>query len=123
MNFVLFSGNLVRDLELKQSSNGKDYTYGTIGVYQGKNENGESKPSIFFDFTCFGNDAKTLAETSKKGDLIVICGRLEEVETTSDDGRTFVHKRVICQSAKACKKYVATPQTNEYDPSIWESAK
>ena len=128
MNFVLFSGHLVNDMTLQQNQQGKDYTFGKIGVYQGKDQNGQPKPSMFFDFVCFGFDAKDLVNLAHKGDLITVCGRLEETTSIGNDGKTYVNKRIVCQSAKPCKKPepVSTPtniqntnMNNSYDPSIW----
>ena len=91
-------------LAKKVGPKGKVYAFGKIGVYNGKNNQGETRQSMFFDFVCFGKDAEDLQVTGKKGQPIIVNGRLEEDKSISQDGREFINKRVVCNSAKVCVK-------------------
>lgn len=69
MNNVIFSGNLVNDVQTGEKD-GKIYAYGKIGVYNGKDRQGQQRPSMFFDFVCFGFDAETLKMVKKENKLL-----------------------------------------------------
>lgn len=105
MNNLTIQGNLVNDVTLGTTQDGKKYCYGKIAVNQLKDRNGADRDPMFFEFTAFGYDAETLAMVAKKGDSIVISGRLEEESYTSEkDGKTYINKKVIANTAKALVK-------------------
>ena len=114
MNNILIQGNLVNDVTLGTSQDGKKYCYGKIAVNQGKDRNGVDKKAMFFDFTAFGYDAETLSMVAKKGDSIVLSGRLEEDESEKD-GKTYTNKRIVANVAKALVKR-PKEETTEEDP-------
>lgn len=104
-NNIIIQGNLVNDVTLGNSQDGKKYCYGKIAVNQLKDRNGVDRDPMFFEFTAFGYDAETLSMVAKKGDSIVISGRLEEESYTSEkDGKTYINKKVIANNAKALVK-------------------
>ena len=96
MNSVLFTGNLVNDIATNEKD-GKLYAYDKIGVYNGKDKEGNQRDSMFFDFVVFGHDAEMLRDLAKKGDQVTIMGRLEE-DKNEKDGKTYTNKRVICSN-------------------------
>ena len=100
MNYIMLQGNLVSDVQTNTNGEGKTYTFGKIGVYNGKNKSGETRESMFFDFVVFGRDAEDLQATGTKGTPIIVAGRLEE-DKSEKDGKIYVNKRVICTNAKA----------------------
>lgn len=93
-NVILMSGNLVNEVATN-GSNGKIYAYGKIGVYNGKDKQGNQRDSMFFDFVCFGRDAELLRDMAKKGDPVTLVGRLEE-DRNEKDGRLYINKRIVC---------------------------
>jgi len=95
-NMILMSGNLVNDITVNES-NGKLYAYDKIGVYNGKDKNGNQRDSMFFDFVCFGRDAELLRDMAKKGDPVTLVGRLEE-DKSEKDGRVYINKRIVCNN-------------------------
>lgn len=113
MNNVQFLGNLVDDVKTNTNGDGKLYAYGKVGVYNGKDKSGDNRDSMFFDFVVFGRDAEALQTTGKKGQPIIITGRLEEDKTVSQDGKTYINKRVVCTNAKAIIK--VQRESNGYD--------
>jgi len=114
MNNLTIQGNLVNDVTLGTSQDGKKYCYGKLAVNQGKDKNGVDRDAMFFEFTAFGYDAETLSMVAKKGDAILVSGRLEESKSEKE-GVTYINKKIICNSAKAIVK---RPQENkiEQDP-------
>jgi len=108
-NQIIIQGNLVNDVTLGTSQDDKKYCYGKIAVNQGKDRDGNDKDAMFFEFTAFGYDAETLSKVAKKGDPIVVSGRLEE-NKSEKDGVTYINKKIVCNSAKAIVK---RPQENQ----------
>lgn len=107
MNHVIFEGNLTKDPVFKYSNNtNKPMATGTIGVYQGKDANGQDLESLFIDFVCYNKDAEAMNQFGHKGDPVVIYGTFQEITNTTDDGRVFHNKKVVGK-AKLYKK--ATP--------------
>lgn len=94
MNICVFSGNLVNDIQTGDRD-GKIYAYDKIGVYNGKDKEGNQRESMFFDFVCFGRDAELLRDMAKKGDPVTVTGRLE-IEKSEKDGKIYENKRVVC---------------------------
>ncbi len=94
MNNLIITGNLVNDIATNEKD-GKLYAYDKIGVYNGKDKEGNQRDSMFFDFVVFGRDAELLRDLAKKGDQVTIAGRLEE-DKSEKDGKVYINKRVIC---------------------------
>lgn len=111
---VLFVGNLVGDVKTNTNEQGKKYAFGKIGVYNGKNRQGEKRESMFFDFVVFGRDAEDLEVTGTKGTPIIVSGSLEEDKSVAQDGKTYINKRVVCNLAKALVK-VQRESNNDYN--------
>lgn len=111
MNNVIFTGNLVNDMQTGEKD-GKIYAYNKIGVYNGKTKTGEQRESMFFDFVCFGRDAELLRDLAHKGDQVTVMGRLEEDRTISQDGRTFINKRVVCSNVVLNQKRAKVESVN-----------
>lgn len=113
MNNLTIQGNLVNDVTLGTSQDGKKYCYGKIAVNQGKDKNGTDRDAMFFEFTAFGYDAETLSMVAKKGDSILVSGRLEESKSEKE-GVTYINKKIICNFAKALvKRPQQETQSNE----------
>lgn len=85
---VVKRGRLARDPELKYTPDGKSYTLFSIAVNRGF---GDRKETYFVNCTIFGNEneknpALTIAEKAKKGQEIIVKGRLS---TNKGKERTF----------------------------------
>lgn len=113
MNFVIFQGHLVDKPVLRKTEDGKSWCSGKIGVYQGKDKNGNDLESMFIEFSCYASDAETLGNLGQKGDLVVISGTFRETSNTAENGITYHNKRVS-GNAKLCVKKPATQQPVQY---------
>lgn len=112
-NHVIFKGNLVDNVKTSQNAQGNLSAFGKIGVYNGKDKNGEQRQSMFFDIVAFGRNAEQLRDLTQKGTPIVVSGRLEEDTTVSQtNGKTYVNKRIVCDNVGVCVK--PQPQQNNY---------
>lgn len=108
MNHVIFNGNLVNDTRVNANQNGGISAFNKIGVYNGKDKNGEQRPSMFFDIVAFGRGAELLRDMGKKGTPVSVSGRLEEEASTSQTtGQTYINKRIVCDNVNICVKPVA----------------
>lgn len=118
MNFVIMTGTLLQDPEQRQSQDGKAYATGRIGVHQGKEQDGSYKPSIIFDFSCFGFDVNTIM-MAKKGDSITVAGRLQESTNVSQtNGQTYVNKRIVANNINLnIKPQPTQPQVTQAQPA------
>lgn len=118
MNFVIMTGTLLQDPEQRQSQDGKTYATGRIGVYQGKEQDGSYKPSIIFDFSCFGFDVNTVM-MARKGDSITVAGRLQESTNVSQtNGQSYVNKRIVANNVNLnIKPQPTQPQVTQAQPA------
>ena len=105
MNFVIFNGNLVNDTKIVPNQQGGISAFNKIGVYNGKDKNGENRPSMFFDIVAFGRNAEKLRDMGKRGTPVSVSGRLEEEASTSQTtGQTYINKRIVCDNVNICVK-------------------
>lgn len=106
-NQVIFNGNLVDNVKTSTNQQGNLTAFGKIGVYNGKNQDGTPRESMFFDIVVFGKDAEILRDNTQKGTPIVVIGRLEKDKTVSQtNGQTYVNERIVCTSARPLFKPV-----------------
>lgn len=116
-NHVIFKGNLVNDTKTMNNQNGGISAFNKIGVYNGKNKNGEQRQSMFFDIVAFSRSAEQLRDMGTKGTPVIVSGRLEEETTVSQtNGQTYVNKRIVCDSVSICVKPIqqASVQQPQY---------
>lgn len=115
MNHVIFKGNLVNDTKTMNNQNGGISAFNKIGVYNGKNKNGEQRQSMFFDIVAFNRSAEQLRDMGTKGTPVIVSGRLEEETTVSQtNGQTYVNKRIVCDNVSICVKPIQ--QTSGQQP-------
>ena len=106
-NNLTIQGNLVDKPVYRQAQgDGKSSCWGKIGVYQGKDQQGNELDSMFIEFTCFGVEADTMAQCSNKGDLVVASGRFSETKSVGNNGQTYINKRIV-GNARLCYKIQA----------------
>lgn len=74
MNKFIATGNLVREMELNQSSNGTAYLRNAIAV----KDDYKKDVTHFFNFTAFGKTAETMATYLNKGSKILIEASLNQ---------------------------------------------
>lgn len=110
-NHVIFKGNLVNDTKIMNNQNGGISAFNKIGVYNGKNKNGEQRQSMFFDIVAFSKSAEQLRDMGTKGTPVIVSGRLEEETSVSQtNGQTYVNKRIVCDNVSICVKPIQQTQ-------------
>lgn len=75
-----------KEPELKYTASGTAILRFSLGYYQGKESDGETKPMGFIRCTTFGEVAEHVAESIAHGDNVVVSGKLEHREWTTDAG-------------------------------------
>lgn len=114
INYIILQGNLVDKPVYRPGENGKrSSVWGRIGVYQGKDSQGNDLDSLFVDFTAFGKEADTIARFANKGDLIIASGRFTETTSQGNDGKVYTNKHIV-GNAKVCYKMPSQQQKQQY---------
>ena len=104
MNKCILSGNLCRDVELKQTTGGKSVVTNCVAVQREfKGANGEYE-SDFIDIVVWDKAAEYLAKYAKKGDRVELCGRWTVRKYTANDGTNRVVNECTVESIKAFRK-------------------
>lgn len=75
MNKVILSGNLCKDIELKQTQSGKSALNNSIAVRRDFKDADGTYQTDFIDFIAFGNQAEYLSKYASKGDRAELVGR------------------------------------------------
>ena len=86
MNKIFLFGNLTRDPELSQTTNGKSVCKFSLATNE---KFGETEETNFFNVTAFGPQGETIAKYLKKGRKILLEGRVK----VSDFEKDGVKKR------------------------------
>ena len=91
MNLVVLSGRMARDPELRYTSGGKAYTNFTLAVQKTKDE------AEFIDCVAWEKTAENIAEYFRKGNRILIQGRLS-VSSYEQNGEKRKFTRVLANT-------------------------
>lgn len=97
VNRVIIAGNLARDPELKETSNGKCMTVFPVAVSRHwRNNNGEDrKETTFFRIIVWNATAETCARYLKKGRPVLVEGRIETRTYKNSAGQTQYLTQVV----------------------------
>lgn len=86
MNKVILIGNLTADVELRTNDKETSVVRATIAINNGKDENGNERPTDFLLFYAFNKVAENLSKFCEKGSKIAIEGRLKNRSWDKQDG-------------------------------------
>jgi single-strand DNA-binding protein len=104
MNKVILTGNLCRDIELKQTQGGKDVVTNCIAVQRDfKNANGEYE-SDFINIVAYKAQANYLSNYAKKGDRVELVGRWTVRKWADSDGTQHYANECVVDNIKAFSK-------------------
>ena len=91
MNIAILMGRMTRDPELRYTSSGKAYTTFTLAVQKTKDE------AEFIDCVAWEKTAENIAEYFRKGNRILIQGRLS-VNSYEQNGEKRKFTRVLANT-------------------------
>ena len=89
MNKITIIGRLTRDPELKTANSGTEYCKFSVAVDRRKQKDKE-QVTDFFDATAWGKSGVFVNQYFKKGDGIIMEGRMESDRYTDKDGKNRV---------------------------------
>lgn len=113
-NNVVLVGRLVRNVELRQTSTGKEMTYFTLAVNRNfKNEQG-IQSADFIGCVAFGKTAENMARFLGKGSLIAVEGRISTRNFQGNDGKTVYVTEVVASSITFLESKKQQGNTNQY---------
>ena len=121
MNKFIGIGRLTNNIEIKQTSNGKNYIKNSIAIKNDfKNSDGEYGTE-FINIVIWGKTAEIIGTYATKGTLISIEGRLTTRDYEKNDGTKGYISEIICEKVKILdskKKDTNKDNSNsdEYDP-------
>lgn len=92
INNCVFSGNLGRDVELKQTNSGKSVASASIAVTNGW---GDNKRTSWVRLVAWEKTAEILEKYCKKGDKITVVCEYQEREYESDGKKKYSSEFII----------------------------
>lgn len=120
-NQVVLIGRLTRDPELKYSPNGTATCRLRLAYDQGA---GENKTTGYCDVTCFQKTAEAVGAHKKKGDALLVSGRLEYREWEKDGQKrnamgVVAHDVQFLSTGKKDDTKSAPDQADQQRPAGW----
>lgn len=77
MNKVFLIGNITKDIELRQSNNGKFVVEFSVAINNGKDQQGNELPADFVNCTAWNKTAEVLSKYTNKGSKISVEGAMK----------------------------------------------
>ena len=114
INNVVLAGRLVRNIELRQTSTGKEMTYFTLAVNRNfKNEQGV-QAADFIGCVAFGKTAENMARFLGKGSLIAVEGRISTRNFQGNDCKTVYVTEIVASSITFLESKKQQGNTTQY---------
>ena len=85
-NKVILIGRLTKDIELQSTNSGKQYAQFDLAVGNGKDSEGNERPTDFITCVIWDKGAETLSVYLHKGDRVAIDGRYKIDKYQNDKG-------------------------------------
>lgn len=98
INELFVEGNLGRDATEKQSKKGEPFTTFSMAVFRG-----EDKPAMWLDVLAFKYTSDK-AKTLKKGDRVLVKGKLDVTKTDGEDGKTYTNVTILANDLSRIEK-------------------
>ena len=121
-NKVLIMGNISNEIELKQTQSGTSVCSFNVAVNRYTKDPTEKKVD-FFTVVAWQAKAEFVSRYFKKGQAIIVCGRLENREWTDKQGNKRISTEIIAEEISfAGGKESSTEAKNEpssYVPSAY----
>jgi len=120
-NRVILEGRLTATPELKKTQSGAEYCNFTLAVDRNF-KNGEERLADFPSLKAWRGTAGFICKYFKKGDPILVDGRLETSKFDGEDGRTIYRTDVVVESAtftiskKGSESSATTATADRLDP-------
>jgi single-strand DNA-binding protein len=122
MNRVILAGNLARDPELKETSNGSALTIFPVAVSRSWKDNAgdKQKQTSFYRIIVWNNAAKNCARYLKKGRAVLVEGRLDTRSIELESGEKKYYTQIVGDRVTFLSKPEQVPPSEESnEPAIF----
>lgn len=111
MNFIVISGRLTKDPDVRLTPEGLSIARYTLAVDRPKRKDQEAKAD-FFNCTAFGKNAEFAEKYLKKGTKILIDGSMQQENYKGKDGQMIYAWQLIVNHQEFCesRKEAAPPK-------------
>jgi len=112
-NTVTVVGNVTRDPELRFTPNGAAVV--NFGLAWNRKGQNDEEVVSFFDVTCWSGLAENVAESIKKGDRVVVYGRLDQRSWENQDGERRSKVEIVADDVAPSLRWATVEITrNEF---------
>jgi len=122
LNKVIIMGNISNEVELKQTQGGTSVCSFNVAVGRYSKDPREAKTD-FFTVVAWQQKAEFVSRYFKKGQAILVCGRLENREWSDKNGNKRISTEIIAEEISfAGNKESSTEAKNEaYTPTAYST--
>ena len=113
MNKVILSGNLCKDIELKQTQSGKSALNNSVAVRREFKDTDGTYQTDFIDFIAFGNQADYLSKYASKGDRVELVGRWQVRKYKEKNGYDRRANEVVVENISLVNQKKKEEQSQE----------
>ena len=117
MNITILEGRIGKDPVLRKTQSGKSVTSISVGISNGKDQDGKDRPTTWVSCQAWDGRAETIAQYFHQGDQIIIRGRLNTRTKEGDDGKTQYITEVIIDEFSFGAKKAKASETQETKPA------
>ena len=114
-NKVIIMGNISTDVELKQTTSGTSVCSFNVAVNR-KTSDGQPTAD-FFSVSAWRQTAEFAARNFRKGDPILVCGKLQTRSWTDNAGNKRISTEIVADDVSFCagsaQEAVGSPQSEE----------
>lgn len=118
-NRAIIEGRLTADPELKTTQSGVEYCNFSVAVDRDY-KNGEERLADFIPVKAWRGSAKFISQYFKKGDPILIEGRIEVDKYTDNDGNNRTFTQVVVDHSTFTISKKSTADSNSAAPAFTE---
>ena len=120
MNKVFLTGNITKDIELRQSNSGKFVVEFSIAINNGKDQQGNELPADFINCTAWNKTAEVLSKYATKGTKVGIEGAMKTQTWTDQQGnnryKTYVLVDRVELLSRPQQQQNPAQVANQYEP-------
>lgn len=113
LNKCVLQGNLCKDVELLQTSNGGTCLRNTIASQRNYVKEGENRQSDFVSILAYGKTAEHIQKFFNKGSQILVEGRIQTGSYDKEDGTKVYTTDLIVEQVYFCGSSKQTNTNNE----------
>ena len=111
LNHSIVMGRLTRDVEIKETPNGRKVVNNTVACPRDSKDEGTD----FIDITVWGTNAENMAKYFSKGSMIIVEGRQRVENYTDKDGKSRKNTTVNVEKWHFCEAKKDGADANKAD--------